>query len=308
MILVLDYVFHVVVGGDMKGIILAGGSGTRLYPITRGVCKQLIPIFDKPMVYYPLSILMQAGIREICFITTPHHQQDFINLFGDGSQLGLQLTYIKQSFPNGLAEAFILARNFIAGEPCCLVLGDNLFHGDKLYCMLEDCTGLEYGGKVFAYRVKDPERYGIVSFDENNKVLTIEEKPQNPKSHYAVTGLYFYDGDVSNKAASLKPSARGELEITDLNNIYLQDSGLSVEIFGRGVAWLDTGTFESMHQAAAFVQAVQERQGAKVGCIEEIAWRKGYIDDVQLKKLAEPMHKNEYGEYLFSLLEQNNER
>lgn len=287
----------------MKGIILAGGLGTRLYPITRGICKQLIPIFDKPMVYYPLSILMLAGIREICFITTPQHQRDFINLFGDGSQLGLQINYVEQASPNGLAEAFILAKDFIAGEPCCLVLGDNLFYGDKLYYLLEECTHLQHGGKVFAYRVKDPERYGIVSFNNDSKVLAIEEKPKSPKSYYAVTGLYFYDGDVSEKAASLKPSARGELEITDLNNLYLKDKGLSVEIFGRGVAWLDTGTFESMHQAAAFVQAVQERQGAKIACIEEIAWRKGYIDSLQLKKLAESMHKNEYGEYLFSLLE-----
>lgn len=289
----------------MKGIILAGGSGTRLYPITRGVCKQLIPIFDKPMIYYPLSILMLAGIRDICFITTPYHQEDFKNLLGDGTQLGIHITYIEQVSPNGLAEAFILAKDFIAGEPCCLVLGDNLFHGDKLESLLEKCTQLQNGSKVFAYRVKDPERYGIVAFDKDHNVLSIEEKPKFPKSRYAITGLYFYDGYVSERAAMLEPSARGELEITDLNNSYLQQRSLSVEVFGRGVAWLDTGTFESMHQAAAFVQAVQERQGAKIACIEEIAWRKGYINDNQLEKLAEPMSKNEYGEYLLDLLEQS---
>ena len=287
----------------MKGVVLAGGSGTRLYPITRGVCKQLVPIYDKPMVYYPLSILMLAGIKEICFITTHQHQNDFKNLLGDGSQLGIHITYIIQNAPNGLAEAFILAKGFLKNEPSCLVLGDNLFYGDNIQYILKNSAMLKHGGKIFAYRVKDPERYGIVSFDNANNAVSIEEKPKEPKSCYAVTGLYFYDGSASEKAKSLKPSARGELEITDLNKLYLQEKSLSVEVLGRGFAWLDTGTFESMYQAAGFVQAVQERQGSKIACIEEIAWRQGYIDANQLRKLAEPMNGNEYGRYLLDILE-----
>ncbi len=288
----------------MRGIVLAGGLGTRLYPITRGTCKQLLPVYDKPMIYYPLSILMLAGIQDICFITTPQYQDDFKSLLGDGSQLGIHITYITQYVPNGLAEAFILAKDFLKNEPSCLVLGDNLFYGNNIQTTLSQSSMLKHGGKIFAYRVKDPERYGIVSFDSSNKVLSLEEKPKQPQSKYAVTGLYFYDGSASDKAASLRPSARGELEITDLNNLYLQEGNLSVEIFGRGIAWLDTGTFDSMYQAAGFVQAVQERQGTKIACIEEIAWRQGYIDRHHLKKLADAMYNNEYGQYLFDILEE----
>ncbi len=287
----------------MKGIILAGGSGTRLYPITRGVCKQLIPVFDKPMVYYPLSVLMLAGIREICLISTPADLPHFQNLLGNGSQLGLDITYTPQPSPDGLAQAFLLARDFIAGKPCCLILGDNLFYGDTLPCLLAESTGLERGGIVFGYKVKDPERYGVVEFDACNQVISIEEKPARPKSRYAVTGLYFYDDRVSDMAASLKPSARGELEITDLNNLYLREGSLKVCFLGRGTAWLDTGTFDSLHQASAFVRAVQDRQGLKIACVEEIAYSRGYIGADQLAALARPMLKNEYGMYLMDILE-----
>jgi len=287
----------------MKGIILAGGSGTRLYPITRGVCKQLIPVYDKPMIYYPLSVLMLAGIREICIISTPMDLPHFQNLFGDGSQLGLSVCYVRQPSPDGLAQAFLLARDFIGGKPCCLILGDNLFYGDHLSRQLAANVGLERGGIVFAYKVKDPERYGVVEFDEHSQVISIEEKPKKPKSRYAVTGLYFYDGRVSDMAASLRPSARGELEITDLNNLYLREGSLEVRFFGRGVAWLDTGTFDSLHQASAFVRAVQDRQGLKIACPEEIAYSRGYISAAQLEALAAPMLKNEYGLYLMDILD-----
>lgn len=287
----------------MKGIILAGGSGTRLYPITRGVCKQLIPIFDKPMIYYPLSVLMLGGIRDICIITTPEDQSQFRNLLDDGSQLGMHFTYIVQPKPEGLAQAFLLARDFLNNEPCCLVLGDNLFYGHSFSSLMRESAEITHGARVFGYRVSDPERYGVVSFDAQGRAETIEEKPAHPKSHYAVTGLYFYDGRAADLAATLKPSPRGELEITDLNNLYLREGTLSVCAFGRGVAWLDTGTFESMLQASSFVQAVQDRQGARIACIEEIAWQNGYITDDQLRALADPMRKNDYGRYLVSLLD-----
>lgn len=287
----------------MKGIILAGGSGTRLYPITRGMCKQLIPVYDKPMIYYPLSVLMLAGIREICLISTPFDLPNFRNLLGDGSQLGLSISYTEQPSPDGLAQAFLLARKFIDGKPCCLILGDNLFYGGYLPRLLSAGTCLTHGGIVFGYKVRDPERYGVVEFDENNHVISIEEKPRRPKSRYAVTGLYFYDGRAADLAASLRPSARGELEITDLNNLYLREGSLEVRFLGRGVAWLDTGTFDSLHQASAFVRAVQDRQGLKIACPEEIAYSRGYIDAAQLENLARPMLKNEYGLYLMDILE-----
>jgi glucose-1-phosphate thymidylyltransferase len=287
----------------MKGIILAGGSGTRLYPITRGVCKQLIPIYDKPMIYYPLSVLMLAGIREICVIATPMDMPHFGNLLGDGSRLGLSISYVRQPSPDGLAQAFLLARDFIDGKACCLILGDNLFYGDQLSRQLTVGTELERGGVIFAYKVKDPERYGVVEFDANHQVIGIREKPSKPKSRYAVTGLYFYDGRVSEMAATLRPSARGELEITDLNNLYLREGSLKVRFFSRGVAWLDTGTFDSLHQASAFVRAVQDRQGLKIACPEEIAFNLGYINAAELEALAAPMLKNEYGMYLMDILE-----
>ncbi len=288
----------------MKGIILAGGSGTRLYPLTRGVCKQLLPVYDKPMIYYPLSVLMLAGIREICIISTPQDLPRFRDILGSGEQLGLAFTYIEQPRPEGLAQAFILARDFINAEPCCLVLGDNLFYGDMLAQRLQHCAELTAGATVFAYPVKDPQRYGVVEFDEQFNAVGLEEKPRSPKSRFAVTGLYFYDRTVCDKAASLKPSARGELEITDLNRLYLEEGSLRVELLGRGVAWLDTGTFETLHQAAGFIQAVQERQGMKIACIEEIALRKGWICEKQLAELAAPMLQNDYGSYLIDILDQ----
>ncbi len=285
----------------MKGILLAGGSGTRLYPITRGVCKQLLPIYDKPMIYYPLSVLMLAGIREICIISTPLDLPRFEAMFGDGSQLGLRFTYIEQPRPEGIAQAFILARDFIGVDPVCLVLGDNIFYGHGLSALLSGCVELTRGGIVFGYKVSDPQRYGVVEFDDIQNVLSIEEKPAKPKSKYAVTGLYFYDNEAPDVAASLKPSARGELEITDLNNVYLRRRRLKVEILGRGFAWLDTGTHESLHQAASFVQAVQSRQGTRISSVEEIAYRKGYIGKEQLRALAQEMIKNDYGRYLMEV-------
>ncbi len=291
----------------MKGIILAGGSGTRLYPITTGVCKQLLPVYDKPMIYYPLSALMLAGLKDIMIISTPGDLPRFREMLKDGSHLGLNLTYMEQPKPEGLAQAFILARDFLAGEPSCLVLGDNLFYGGNLSELLQTCAKLQEGGIVFGYKVRDPERYGVVEFDHNQQVVSIEEKPQNPKSRYAVTGLYFYDCRAPELAATLKPSSRGELEITDLNNLYLHEGRLNVEFLGRGVAWLDTGTFESLHQASSFVRAVQDRQGLKICCIEEIAFRMGYIDAGQLKALAKPMLKNEYGHYLSELADSSDQ-
>jgi glucose-1-phosphate thymidylyltransferase len=285
-----------------KGIILAGGSGTRLYPLTRVVSKQLLPVYDKPMIFYPLATLMQAGIREVLVITTPHEQRLFRQLLGDGGDWGIRLAYAVQPEPEGLAQALIIGEEFIGGEPSCLILGDNIFHGGGLQEVLLKAMERVDGATVFGYWVKDPERYGVVEFDEQYRVLSIEEKPRRPKSHYAVTGLYFYDGRACGFARQLQPSVRGELEITDLNRRYLEDGSLSVERLGRGYAWLDTGTHESLQQAANFIETIESRQGLKVACPEEIAFLQGWIDEAQVMRLAQPLRKSGYGDYLLSLL------
>ena len=284
-----------------KGIILAGGSGSRLYPITQSVSKQLLPVYDKPMVYYPLSVLMMAGIREVLVINTPHEQELFKRLLGDGSQWGMHIEYAAQPSPDGLAQALLIGREFLAGQPSCLVLGDNIFHGTGLVEMLQRADARETGATVFGYWVRDPQRYGVAEFDAGGKVVGLEEKPAHPKSNYAVTGLYFYDGRASDFAAGLAPSARGELEITDLNRCYLDRGELHVETLGRGHAWLDTGTHQSLLEASNFIGTIEARQGLRVCCPEEIAWTNGWINDAQLRALAEPLAKNGYGEYLLSL-------
>ncbi|SKA20528.1 glucose-1-phosphate thymidylyltransferase RfbA [Novilysobacter spongiicola] len=286
-----------------KGIILAGGSGTRLYPITQCISKQLLPVYDKPMIYYPLSVLMLAGIRDVLIINTPHEQVLFQRLLGDGSQWGLNIEYAVQPSPDGLAQAFTIGRDFIGADPSCLVLGDNIFYGHGLTQTLQRADAREQGATVFGYYVSDPERYGVAELDDSGKVVNIEEKPAKPRSNYAVTGLYFYDNTVSDRAASLTPSPRGELEITDLNRLYLEDGLLNMEALGRGSAWLDTGTHQSLLQAAAFIETIEARQGLRICCPEEISWQQGWIGDEDLLKLAEPLKKNGYGQYLAALLE-----
>jgi len=287
----------------MKGIILAGGSGTRLYPITRSVSKQIIPVYDKPMIYYPLSVLMLAGIKEVLLISTPTDIGLYEHLLGDGSQLGIKISYKIQPSPDGLAQAFILGEEFIGDDNVCLILGDNIFYGYGFRGILEEAAELKDGSSVFGYYVNDPERYGVVEFDQTGKVLSIEEKPEIAKSNYAVTGLYFYSNDVVEKAKNLKPSKRGELEITDLNRLYLNENRLNVKLLGRGFAWLDTGTHESLLQASNFIATIEQRQGLKVSCIEEIAYKKGFITKEQLLELAQPLSKNQYGQYLIHLAE-----
>ncbi|WP_321322072.1 glucose-1-phosphate thymidylyltransferase RfbA [Labilibaculum sp.] len=282
----------------MKGIILAGGSGTRLYPITKSISKQIIPVYDKPMIYYPLSVLMLAGIKEILIISTPKDLPLYKDLFGNGNQFGLDISYAKQASPDGLAQAFIIGEEFIGDSPVCMILGDNLYYGYEFGKQLKASAKLTEGALVFGYHVKDPERYGVADFDENGKVKSLEEKPEHPKSNYAVTGLYFYDNTVVQKAKSLKPSKRGELEITDLNLIYLKENSLKLQVLGRGIAWLDTGTHDSMLQASNYIATIEQRQGLKVACLEEIAYRNGFINKEQLIELAQPLLKNQYGEYL----------
>ena len=286
-----------------KGILLAGGSGTRLYPLTMSVSKQLLPIYDKPMVYYPLATLMQAGIRDICLISTPEHLPLYRALLQDGEQWGCHISYVVQPKPEGLAQAFLLAEKHIAGHNTCLVLGDNVFFGHGLQALTKEAMARKEGATIFGYHVRDPQRYGVVEFDKQNRVVSIEEKPEQPKSNFAVTGLYFYDASVLEIAQGIKPSARGELEITDVNNAYLKKGNLHVELMGRGIAWLDTGTHDSLMDAGAFVQAVEKRQGLKVACLEEIAWRNGWVDAEQVRKLAKKLDKTEYGQYLYEIVD-----